>query len=164
MPSLSSLCYEQIQYVINVCERAGVQAKYAADIFESTVAFPRYDLDDHRTFVAMQVAPDGHRLVIKRAIDIVGAAAGLVILSPLMLMVAAAIKLTSRGPIVFTQARCGLGRRPFRMYKFRSMSADADKLQASLEERNEASGPVFKIWNDPRITPLGRLLAQIVDR
>jgi exopolysaccharide biosynthesis polyprenyl glycosylphosphotransferase len=150
--------YEQIQHVIRVCERAGVEAKYAADIFESTVAFPRYDLDDHRTFVAMQVAPGGWRLAIKRAIDIVGAAAVLLILSPLMLMVAAAIKVTSRGPIVFTQARCGLGRRPFQMYKFRSMFADADKLQAALEERNEASGPVFKIWDDPRITPLGRFL------
>ena len=150
--------YEQIQYVIRVCERAGVEAKYAADIFESTVAFPRYDVDDHRTFVAMQVAPGGWRVVIKRVIDIVGAAAGLVILSPLMLMVAAAIKVTSPGPIVFSHSRCGLGRRPFRMHKFRSMLADADRLQASLEERNEASGPVFKIWDDPRITPLGRFL------
>ena len=157
-------CYQQIQYVISVCERAGVQAKYGADMFESTVAFPRYDAQGDRAFVAMQVAPDGYRLVIKRAIDIVGAAAGLVILRPLMLIVAAAIKLTSPGPIVYPQDRCGLGRRPFRMYKFRSMYADADKLQASLEERNEASGPVFKIRNDPRITPLGRLLAQIVYR
>jgi exopolysaccharide biosynthesis polyprenyl glycosylphosphotransferase len=104
------------------------------------------------------VAPDGYRLVVKRAIDIIGAIAGLVLFAPLMLIAAVAIKLTSPGPIVYPQNRCGLGRRPFRMYKFRSMYADAEKLQASLEVRNEASGPVFKIRNDPRITPLGRLL------
>lgn len=150
--------YQQIQHVISVCERAGVQAKYGADMFQSTVAFPRYDAQGDRAFVAMQVVPDGYRLVVKRAIDIIGGAAGLVLFAPLMLIVAAAIKLTSRGPIVYPQDRCGLGRRPFRMYKFRSMYADADKLQDSLEERNEANGPVFKIRNDPRVTPLGRLL------
>jgi exopolysaccharide biosynthesis polyprenyl glycosylphosphotransferase len=151
-------CYQQIQYVISVCERTGVEAKYGAYMFESTVAFPRYDANGHSGFVAMQVAPAGYALLLKRAADVVGAAACLVVLSPLMLIVAAAIKLTSPGPVVYAQDRCGLNRRPFRMYKFRSMYADADKLQASLEERNEASGPVFKIRDDPRITPLGRFL------
>jgi exopolysaccharide biosynthesis polyprenyl glycosylphosphotransferase len=127
-------------------------------MFQSTVAFPRYDAQGDRAFVAMQVVPDGYRLVVKRAIDLVGGAAGLVLFAPLMLIVAAAIKLTSPGPIVYPQDRCGLGRRPFRMYKFRSMYTDADKLQDSLEERNEANGPVFKIRDDPRVTPLGRLL------
>ncbi len=150
--------YQQIQHVISVCERAGVQAKYGADMFQSTVAYPRYDARGDRAFVAMQVVPDAHRLVVKRAIDIIGGAAGLVLFAPLMLIVAAAIKLTSRGPILYPQDRCGLGRRPFRMYKFRSMYADAEKLQASLEDQNEANGPVFKIRNDPRVTPLGRLL------
>ena len=89
-------CYQQIQHAIGVCERAGVQAKYGADLFESTVAFPRYDAQGDRAFVAMQVAPDGYRLVIKRAIDIVGAVVGLVVFAPLMLIVAVAIKLTSR--------------------------------------------------------------------
>jgi lipopolysaccharide/colanic/teichoic acid biosynthesis glycosyltransferase len=72
--------------------------------------------------------------------------------------VAALIKLTSSGPIVYAQDRCGLNRHPFRMYKFRSMYIDAEKLQASLEQRNEAGGPVFKIRDDPRVTPLGRVL------
>jgi exopolysaccharide biosynthesis polyprenyl glycosylphosphotransferase len=106
----------------------------------------------------MQVAPDGHGLAVKRVIDILSAAVGLVIFAPLMLLIAIAIKLTSPGPIIYAQDRCGLNKRPFRMYKFRSMYADADQHQASLEERNEASGPVFKIRNDPRITPIGRLL------
>jgi exopolysaccharide biosynthesis polyprenyl glycosylphosphotransferase len=151
-------CYQQIQYAIGVCERAGIQAKYGADLFESTVAFPRYHAHGDRAFVAMHVVPDGYRLVIKRAIDIVGAAAALVICAPLMLIVAIAIKLTSPGPIIYAQNRCGFNKRPLRMYKFRSMFADAGELQATLEARNEASGPVFKIRDDPRITPLGRLL------
>jgi exopolysaccharide biosynthesis polyprenyl glycosylphosphotransferase len=151
-------CYQQIQHVIRVCEHAGVRAKYGADMFESTVAFPRYDAQGDRAFVAMHVVPDGYGLVVKRAIDIVGAAAGLIVSAPLMLVAAAAIKLTSRGPIIYPQDRCGLNKRPFRMLKFRSMYVDADKLQPSLEGRNEASGPVFKIREDPRITPLGRLL------
>jgi exopolysaccharide biosynthesis polyprenyl glycosylphosphotransferase len=150
--------YHQIQQAIGVCERAGVQAKYGADLFESTVAFPRYDAEDDRAFVAMQVAPDGYRLLIKRAIDIAGAAAGFIVLAPVLVVVAIAIKVTSRGPVIYAQNRCGFGKRPFRMYKFRSMFVDADKLQATLEPRNEAHGPVFKIRNDPRITPLGRFL------
>jgi exopolysaccharide biosynthesis polyprenyl glycosylphosphotransferase len=151
-------CYQQIQTVIGVCERAGIKAKYGAHLFESTVAVPRYDAESERAFVAMQVAPDGYRLVIKRTIDIVGAAVGLVVCAPLMLLIAVAIKLTSPGPVTYAQDRCGLGKRTFWMFKFRSMCVDADQLQASLEARNEASGPVFKIRNDPRITPIGRLL------
>ncbi len=150
--------YQQIQHVIGVCERAGVHAKYGAHLFESAVACPRYDNEGDRAFVAMHVAPDGYRLVIKRAIDLAGAAIGCALLAPLILVVAIAIKLTSRGPLFYAQDRCGLRKRPFRMYKFRSMFADADKLQAALEDRNEASGPVFKIRQDPRVTPLGRLL------
>lgn len=150
--------YQQIQYAIGVCERAGVKAKYGADLFESRVASQRFDAHGDRAFVAMHVAPDGHRLVAKRAIDVIGAVAGLVLFAPLLLIVAIAIKLTSSGPVIFAQERCGLHKRPFRMYKFRSMLADADTLQASLEERNEARGPVFKIRDDPRVTSLGRLL------
>ena len=151
-------CYQQIQHAIGVCERAGVKAKYGTDLFESTVAFPRYDHQGDRAFVAMLVAPDGYRLVIKRAIDVIGAAAALVMCAPLILIVAIAIKVTSPGRIIYPQDRCGLNKRPFRMYKFRSMYVHAEKLQAALEAQNEASGPVFKIRDDPRITPLGRLL------
>jgi exopolysaccharide biosynthesis polyprenyl glycosylphosphotransferase len=150
--------YQQIQHAIGVCERAGVQAKYGADMFHSTVAFPRYDGRGDRAVVAMQVAPDGSQLVVKRAIDIIGAAAALILLAPVMAIVGALIWLTSPGPIIYAQARCGLNKRLFRMYKFRSMRADAETIQPALEERNEARGPVFKIRDDPRITPLGRVL------
>jgi len=150
--------YHQIQHAIRICERAGVQAKYGAHLFESTVSFPRYDGDGSRAFVAMQVAPDDYRLLVKRSVDIIGAAAALVALAPVLAIVVIAIKLTSAGPVIYAHDRCGFNKRPFRMYKFRSMFANADQLQDALEARNEASGPVFKIKDDPRITPLGRLL------
>jgi exopolysaccharide biosynthesis polyprenyl glycosylphosphotransferase len=150
--------YEQIQYAIDVCELAGVRARYGADLFRSNVALPRFDAFEGGTFVAMHVTPDGYRMAIKRGIDIVGSIVGLILLSPLMLLVAAAIKLTSRGPVFYVQNRCGYGKRPLRMLKFRSMLADADKQQHRYEHINEATGPVFKIRNDPRVTPIGRIL------
>jgi lipopolysaccharide/colanic/teichoic acid biosynthesis glycosyltransferase len=75
-----------------------------------------------------------------------------------MLAIAAAIRLTSPGAALFVQERYGLHKRRFRMYKFRTMVADAERLQAELESCNEAQGPVFKIRNDPRITAIGRFL------
>lgn len=94
----------------------------------------------------------------KRAIDVAGALFGLIALAPLLIAVAVTVKLTSRGPILFRHSRTGQGGRPFTMYKFRSMVADAEASQAALLATNEQDGPAFKIRNDPRITPIGRLL------
>jgi exopolysaccharide biosynthesis polyprenyl glycosylphosphotransferase len=84
----------------------------------------------------------------------------IILLSPVMLAVALAIKVSSSGPVFFLQERIGLHKRRFRMLKFRTMVPNAEALQLQLEQFNEASGPVFKIKNDPRITPLGRILRQ----
>jgi lipopolysaccharide/colanic/teichoic acid biosynthesis glycosyltransferase len=97
-------------------------------------------------------------LTIKRVLDLLGAIGGLLLLAPLFLLTALAIWATSKGPVFFVQERYGYRRRKFRMYKFRSMVANAPELMAQLEERNEAVGPIFKIRKDPRITPLGRIL------
>ena len=96
--------------------------------------------------------------VAKRCFDLVGSVVITVLLAPLMLVAAALVKLTSRGPVLFVDERIGLGQRTFRCYKFRTMYRDAGAHQAHLEPLNEAGGPLFKIRNDPRITPLGRLL------
>jgi lipopolysaccharide/colanic/teichoic acid biosynthesis glycosyltransferase len=80
------------------------------------------------------------------------------VLAPLLVAVAIAIKVTSPGTVLFLQERVGLNRRRFRIYKFRTMVPDAERLMPSLVSMNEASGPVFKIRDDPRITPIGRLL------
>ncbi len=95
---------------------------------------------------------------VKRGIDVVGALLGLLILSPLFLVVGALIKLTSPGPVFYPWDVIGRGGRPFRGYKFRTMVQNADELKAQLMHRNEMTGPVFKIEDDPRVTPLGRFL------
>ena len=95
---------------------------------------------------------------IKRWIDILGAAIGIVVLSPLFLTFAIAIKVTSPGPMFFRQERMGLDRHVFQVWKFRTMTVDAPHLQAQLEAQNESNGVMFKLKRDPRITPLGQFL------
>ena len=94
----------------------------------------------------------------KRAIDMAGTAVGMVLASPIMLTAAAAIKLTSKGPIIFKQQRAGLGGKPFVIYKFRTMIVNAEAKKKELMAHNEQDGAAFKIRNDPRITSIGRLL------
>ena len=100
----------------------------------------------------------GWRVAVKRSLDIVISALLLVILSPLALITAIAIKIDSPGPVHFVQERVGLNKRKFRLYKFRTMADGADQKQCDLEDLNEVCGPVFKIKNDPRITPVGKIL------
>jgi exopolysaccharide biosynthesis polyprenyl glycosylphosphotransferase len=95
---------------------------------------------------------------IKRVLDFGGALIGLVLCLPLMLLVAFLIKVTSPGPVLFTQMRCGRNRRHFKMYKFRTMVEDAEVRQLDLEDRNENAGPLFKIRADPRVTRVGAFL------
>jgi exopolysaccharide biosynthesis polyprenyl glycosylphosphotransferase len=97
-------------------------------------------------------------LLLKRVIDILGAAAAILLLSPVMLGAAIAIKLDSPGSVLFKQVRSGRNGRKFVMYKFRSMCTDAEKRREALEHLNEMDGPVFKITNDPRITRVGRFI------
>lgn len=97
-------------------------------------------------------------LVLKRVADLLVSAAVLVLCLPLMAFIAIVVKLDSPGPILFVQTRVGYRGRKFRFYKFRSMHRDAEEIRGSLLRLNEASGPVFKIRNDPRITRVGRIL------
>ncbi|WP_308000837.1 sugar transferase [uncultured Clostridium sp.] len=96
--------------------------------------------------------------VIKRIIDIVASFTGLIVLSPLMLVVSILIKLESKGEVIFKQKRVGLNGKEFYMYKFRSMVINAEELKAELESQNEMSGPMFKIKDDPRITKIGKFI------
>jgi exopolysaccharide biosynthesis polyprenyl glycosylphosphotransferase len=95
---------------------------------------------------------------MKLAMDYGGGFLFLLFFSIPILLCAIAIKISSPGPVLFRQKRCGLNGQPFTMYKFRSMVTDAEQRKKELENFNEMSGPVFKISNDPRITPIGRLL------
>ncbi len=101
----------------------------------------------------------GVQLVLKRLVDTVGAVVGLVVGAPLVLLIALAIRLTSRGPVFFLQTRVGLGGDPFTLFKFRTMVADAEAQQAALTQANQyAADPLFKIKGDPRLTAVGRFL------
>ena len=96
--------------------------------------------------------------VIKRIIDIVASFTGLIVLSPLMLVVSILIKLESKGEVIFKQKRVGLNGKEFYMYKFRSMVINAEEIKEKLKEQNEMSGPMFKMKNDPRITKIGKFI------
>ncbi len=155
-----SSCYAAIQHAISACERVGVEVQVdLSDFFSLSLARPRFDQADE--FPAMRlttVVTEDYRLVIKRLFDLCAAAGGLIALMPVLMVCAGLVKMSGRGPILFTQQRYGYNRRLFRMYKFRTMVDDAERLQASLEDQNEAIGPIFKIRRDPRITPIGRIL------
>ncbi|CUO42516.1 sugar transferase [Clostridium disporicum] len=97
-------------------------------------------------------------LFFKRVIDIIAAVIGLIVLSPILLIVAILIKIDSKGPILFKQQRVGKDGNEFGMYKFRSMVINAEELKDSLEDKNEMSGPMFKMKNDPRITRVGKFI------
>lgn len=94
----------------------------------------------------------------KRALDIVASVIGLIVLSPVFLIVSLAIKAEDRGPIFYSQVRLGKGQRPFKMYKFRSMIVDADKKLEKLLKQNEVEGAMFKMKDDPRITKIGKFI------
>ena len=94
----------------------------------------------------------------KRLIDIVGSLIGLILLSPIVLVIGILIKLESKGPIIFSQKRVGLNGKEFKMYKLRSMVANAEEIKEKLKEKNEMSGPMFKIKDDPRITKIGKFI------
>ena len=96
--------------------------------------------------------------LVKRSVDLIVAAVGLVAALPLLLVVAIAVKLSSRGPVFFRQQRCGKFGKEFSMVKFRTMVRDAEAMQAKLRQQNEVDGPIFKIEKDPRFTPLGKVL------
>ena len=156
MPSES---LAELEEVFLLCDEEGVRTHVAVDFFphvNSTMSLDRFGATPLLTFSA---APyDEIRLLVKRATDIVIAAAGLLVLAPFMGAIALLIRLTSPGPVIFRQVRCGLNGRRFLFYKFRSMCANAEQMQAAVAHLNARDGAVFKIPRDPRLTPLGRYL------
>jgi exopolysaccharide biosynthesis polyprenyl glycosylphosphotransferase len=151
--------YRHSSEVAALCEQHGIIMRFNSDIFGLKTARWRAEEFDGDHYIATYTgAGTGWPLVMKRGLDITISALLLLLLAPALIVTALAIKLTSTGPIFFLQERIGLNKRRFRVYKFRTMVPDAEKLMADLEAQNEVSGPVFKIKKDPRITPVGRLL------
>jgi exopolysaccharide biosynthesis polyprenyl glycosylphosphotransferase len=150
---------EAMQAAIRTCERFGVPFALPAYGFRLSRARPvngRGFRDGYVHFLNIEHKPV--QMVFKRLFDIAASAFALWVLSPLILVAALLIKLTSRGPIFFKQERVGMHGRTFYMLKFRSMVANAEELKLKLMAANEQNGPVFKIQKDPRITPVGRFL------
>lgn len=159
MLSLHGLDEPQIEVVLAACDEEGVEVVIHPGL---AVASPyRLSVDQLAGMPVLyyhaQSAQPAH-LLAKQVFDYVGAAALLVLLAPVFLLTALAVRLSSRGPLIYRQERAGLNGRPFTLYKFRTMRVDADALKAGLASRNEMSGPVFKMTDDPRVTGLGRIL------
>lgn len=150
--------YTPIQRVIEVCERIGVEVRHPSHLFQTSIAQLDRTRGSGRSYSILRMVRDDSRRYVKRALDIAGAGALLVLTLPIVLAAAVAIKMTSRGPVFFAQDRYGLYRRRFRIFKMRTMVEDAEVLQGALESSNELSGPVFKIRRDPRITRVGAFL------
>jgi exopolysaccharide biosynthesis polyprenyl glycosylphosphotransferase len=145
--------------IASSCEKQGITLRLLPNIFNFKIAHPTAERFEEDYIITHKTgAIDGWPVVVKRIIDIVVSLSAIVFLSPLLLVVFILIKLTSPGPACFLQKRLGLNKRRFFVYKFRTMVADAEQKMRELERLNEVSGPVFKIKNDPRITPLGRFL------
>jgi exopolysaccharide biosynthesis polyprenyl glycosylphosphotransferase len=149
----------RVEQAIGACEVEGVPAWLVADFIRTSIAKADVDAFGGRPMLVFRSTPDvSWTLFIKDLIDRVGAFIALVILALPMAVVALMIRITSSGPVIFRQQRAGKHGKPFTMYKFRSMSDDAEMRRAELEPFNQMHGPVFKVEDDPRITPFGRWL------
>jgi exopolysaccharide biosynthesis polyprenyl glycosylphosphotransferase len=151
--------FERVESVIKVCELEGVDAWLVADFFGTQIA--RASLDElfgHPLLVFRSAPETSWQSLAKMLMDFFGALVLLILLSPLFLLIAAAIKCVSPGPVFFKQQRSGLSGAPFTLYKFRTMVNNAEQFKHELEAMNEMRGPVFKVTNDPRVTRIGKWL------
>jgi exopolysaccharide biosynthesis polyprenyl glycosylphosphotransferase len=149
--------YSRASHIVSLCREQGIVVRMLSGLFTDRPA--RLDDFDSTPVITLYRSPfDGWSAILKRLLDIFVSAFLLLAFAPLLALVALLIRLDSPGPALFVQTRVGLAKRRFRMFKFRTMISGAELLQAQLESLNQASGPVFKIKDDPRITRLGRFL------
>ena len=147
-----------LESTLLLCDEEGVRTRLAVDFFPHVNSEMSLDQLGAVPMLTFSAAPhDEFRLVIKRAFDVILGTTALLVVSPLILIIAALIRLTSPGPVIFSQQRCGLNGRRFTFYKFRSMCDNAEAMKEALEHLNEKQ-TAFKIANDPRLTWVGRWL------
>jgi exopolysaccharide biosynthesis polyprenyl glycosylphosphotransferase len=157
LPMRSS--YAQAELIAALCEEQGIMVRLLFDLFNLRLARSKAGDFEGEAIISLSTgAPDGWQGILKRALDVLLSLVAMLLMSPLFLLAALIVKFTSLGPAFFVQERVGLHKRRFRMFKFRTMVADAEKQQREMEHLNEVSGAVFKIRNDPRLTPVGRFL------
>ena len=145
--------------LVDQCHQRGIRVRLAPSTME--ILIHRAEFVPGQSVPLFELGPpvfEGVDFALKRTFDLVGAFLLLVLLSPLLIAIVIAVRVTSRGPIVYRSLRRGIGQRPFACLKFRTMHSDAEERQADLEELNEASGALFKIRQDPRLTRVGAFL------
>jgi exopolysaccharide biosynthesis polyprenyl glycosylphosphotransferase len=154
--------FARIEEAVQACETEGVEAWLSADFFQTAIARPTFDVLGGKLMLVFHTAPAASwALWVKDVLDRVGAALLILGTSPLWLAAAIGIKLSSPGPVFFSQERAGRSGRSFRMFKFRTMCTDAEAQQLKLEQANQMSGPVFKLKHDPRIFAFGKWLRRL---
>ncbi|HEX8075324.1 MAG TPA: sugar transferase [Thermoleophilaceae bacterium] len=150
---------EQAVELVDRCHRHGIRVCVAPSTME--ILMDRVEFVPGQTLPLFELKPpvfEGVDWFLKRTFDMVVAGLLVVCMAPILVLAALAIRLTSRGPVIYRSMRPGIGGRPFACLKFRTMYSDAEHRQADLEERNEKGGAIFKIRDDPRVTPVGRFL------
>jgi exopolysaccharide biosynthesis polyprenyl glycosylphosphotransferase len=151
--------YNRTSRVVALCEQHGIALRFDPDVFNLKVArYQAVDVEGRPHITARIYCPDGWGGLVKRVIDIAVSTLLLGLLGPFFTLVAVVIKMTSEGPVFFLQERVGFNKRKFKIYKFRTMVVNAEKMLVDLEKFNEVTGPVFKIKKDPRMTSVGSFL------
>jgi exopolysaccharide biosynthesis polyprenyl glycosylphosphotransferase len=152
-------CYETIRHVLMICRQQGILVRLGGNTFDLITDRSTAEALGGLTLVSVN-SQHGHaaNLLFKRATDLALSALLLIACSPVFLATAALIGVTSGRPIFFVQERMGINKRRFRLYKFRTMVRDAEQRQEDLDHLNEATGPVFKLRADPRVTRVGAYL------
>jgi exopolysaccharide biosynthesis polyprenyl glycosylphosphotransferase len=151
--------HDDASRIAALCEEQGILSRVLTNIFNLKMARSHVeDLEGDSWITHHSGVSEGWPLVIKRIVDFVVALMAVIAILPVMLLVAIVIRVTSPGPVFFAQKRVGHNKRKFTMYKFRTMVVGAEQQMEQLQHLNEVSGPVFKIKNDPRITPIGKFL------
>jgi exopolysaccharide biosynthesis polyprenyl glycosylphosphotransferase len=145
--------------VLAICEEQGVRTRVAADFFPAKISKVSMEFLENVPLITFSATPDhAFSLWVKRSMDMILSAVLLIVLSPFIALIGLLIKLSSKGPAIYRQTRCGLYGRRFVLYKFRSMREGAEDVLWEIKHLNEMDGPVFKMRNDPRVTALGRVL------
>jgi len=155
--ALPAASHDQVLGIMDHCQRRGVKFRMVPDLYQ--MRLHRVDADTINGIPLIAVSESQIRdwnLLVKRLMDVSLAVLTLTVLSPILGLIALAIKLDSEGPVLFRQTRVGKDGMPFTLYKYRSMKQDAEKELALLWDRNEATGPIFKIRDDPRMTRAGK--------
>jgi exopolysaccharide biosynthesis polyprenyl glycosylphosphotransferase len=154
--------YDETSRIVSQCEEQGIIVRILSDIFNLKLGHLKADpLDPGEMLTICAGAIVGWRALVKRLFDITLALPLTLIFAPLFGIVALLIKLDSSGPVFFIQERLGLNKRKFRLYKFRTMVMEAEKMIHDLEHLNETKGAAFKITNDPRVTRIGKILRKL---